>query len=95
MALVTEEQYEAFAELAEDFDCYASPDYSGRGMYGRTCLSVSGDPSNLHSFMFRAARLEGFEEIVTQPPSHDAMGLGQVQYWRGVQVEGYARDGWI
>ena len=93
--IVKEEVFEDFAELAQEYGCYASPDYSGRGMYGKTCLSVSGSTSDLHTLMYRVVRDGGeLADLLEAAPSHDAMGLGVVHYWRGIQVEGSARDGW-
>ncbi len=79
------------------------PDYSGRGMYGATCLAYTGDYPTLFSFELARtiAELNGSEADVWQvqsvleslgEPSKDSMGLGSVYYWRGIQVEGYERE---
>lgn len=92
-ASITEMQFTDFEELADSYNCSASPDYSGRGMYGATCLSVSGNDGSLHELMFAIARESELAEMLKAAPSHDSMGLGSVWYWRHIQVDGYESDG--
>lgn len=75
--------------------------YSGRGMYGRTCLAlVVDDLSDLIRWLFGVANaVDGEEPEVAEPlqelletittgrTRHDNMGLQQVFYWTNVQVQ--------
>lgn len=84
------------AELEGEFDEDFRPDYSGRGMYGKTCIGYTGE----YPFYF-AARLayllndgdemdandlvyaiEGLPECST-----DSMGRGTIYYWPAVRAE--------
>lgn len=71
--------------------------YSGRGMYGDTCLAYTGE--DLPSFLYDLA--EVLEERDSYPDeadvrdrmerigegSSDSMGRGVVHYWQSIQVE--------
>ena len=70
--------------------------YSGRGMYGMSCLGVSVDSlAEFLSDVFRAVAEENdprgtaiklSKEITGM--STDAMGRGMILYWRGIPFEG-------
>ncbi|ASU00786.2 hypothetical protein NTR1_19 [Nocardia phage NTR1] len=76
-------------------------DYSGRSMYGRTCLGYTG--SDVVLFTFRLAVLLAREEMEDGDdpdlytveeklhdlgePRADSMGRGAIFYWPGVTVE--------
>jgi hypothetical protein len=59
-------------------DSYSN-NYSGRGMYGATCFSITGNTGDLVKFL-RALPDEVGDELVD--PSTDSMGLDIVFYWR-------------
>lgn len=72
-------------------------DYSGRSMYGRTCLGYTGEDVTL--FAFRLAvelAREGEDEpdlfsveehlILLGDPRSDSMGRSVIHYWPNVQV---------
>lgn len=71
-------------------------DYSGRGMYGRTCLGYTGgDPTvfiaNVALIMLGTDSDDPWE-LVQQlaeigEPETDSMGLGRIAYWRSITVE--------
>ena len=68
------------------------PDYSGRYMYGSSCLAVVGSVSEFASFLITAAEeaaeyhvLKDFAREL-QDPSSDSMGLSTVWYWPRIQV---------
>jgi hypothetical protein len=93
MSTLTRDQ---FNELRYDFYHKVRADYSGRGMYGDTCLAYTGN--NVALFLFDLARLLTGE---TDPDAHtlrselerigtgwsDSLGLGTVHYWQGIDVE--------
>lgn len=67
-------------------------EYSGRGMYGRHCLSIVTDHHSVHSFelalqLGRAAADSGrFDEVedAISDTREDSMGLGTVIYWPSI-----------
>lgn len=75
--------------------------YSGRAMYGRTCLALVVDGiDDLIRWLFGVANAADGEEgdvaenlqelmeaITSGRTSHDSMGLQQVFYWSNVQVQ--------
>ena len=72
-------------------------DYSGRGMYGRTCLAYTGEDMILFTFRLAAelakegeddADLFTVEELLIMigDPTVDQMGRGLIYYWPNVQV---------
>lgn len=79
------------------------PDYSGRGMYGATCLGYVTDDGPAQFQLQLAKVLAGGEDKTLTvdevsdameylgSPSSDSMGLSTIYYYRGIQVEGYAR----
>jgi len=78
--------------LEERFDCYS---YSGRAMYGETCLAVNDDGRGLGEVMatiIRGAIEEGSGAKIADAVSEmrtDSMGRGTVVYFPGVAfVEG-------
>ena len=89
-------------ELIEDLG-YDTRSYSGRGMYGTTCLGVSLDKNDLQ-FMLELghAMAEHNNEIDTDTPegadedelirlpkrvSSDSMGLGSIVYFPNVEYK--------
>lgn len=91
-----------YQELAGDFDLDGEdcvrPDYSGRGMYGRTCVAYDGDEKM--RFAYRLALLvaeleeEPIENVMERmDPASDSMGLGTIWYWSWITVEGHESEG--
>jgi hypothetical protein len=64
-------------------------DYSGRGMYGRTCLGAvlenDGDALVLAIAFAEVLGAEDAIELVRRT-STDSMGRGTIHYWRHVEV---------
>ncbi|QKY79949.1 hypothetical protein PQD13_gp37 [Gordonia phage Clawz] len=76
-------------------------DYSGRGMYGKTCVGYQGPTPELFAFDL-ARQLTGeandgdtaYEWAIAirdtledlGSPSTDSMGLGRIYYWRNVTM---------
>lgn len=81
-----QEQVKKFIEALEDAD-YTPKAYSGRGMFGKSCVSVSGggDDSERPSAWDIAMELanerwDGEFDNVPEP-RQDSLGLGIVLYW--------------
>lgn len=70
-------------EAAEWCDLEFDDEYSGRGMFGATCLSVSGKEFDFAEFW---ARLPESTREELGEPSRDSMGLGIVYYWRNART---------
>jgi hypothetical protein len=69
---------EMLQDVCEDLGIEYDPYYSGRGMYGATCFSITGKTSDLVRFL-RALDDETADELVD--PSTDSMGYDIVFYW--------------
>lgn len=54
--------------------------YSGRGMYGKSCYGIVADSQ---AMMIRILMEVGLEEL--PPPELDSMGLGYIIYWPGIE----------
>lgn len=94
---LTRSEYEELTYIYdEEEELY--PDYSGRGMYGDTCLGYCGEDPAL--FVFDLAKIiasrdtesPGVEDIRDQISrlglgSKDSMGLDTIYYYRSIQVE--------
>jgi hypothetical protein len=66
-------------------------DYSGRGMYGATCIGVeSSDTAAPAAFLYLVAETLGldFLEFLGDlgPGESDSMGLSAITYWRGLTL---------
>lgn len=58
--------------------------YSGRGMYGETCLGVVISDSSIFDLMFDVYDETGYR---LPDPHTDAMGMDTIYYWPGLKVE--------
>lgn len=75
-----------FIELLYDAG-YEPVSYSGRGMYGKSCVSVHSDERGTE-FLWNLSEAINTDERVTDTPylqvsspSSDSLGLGMVYYW--------------
>lgn len=68
------------AEIAAEADGTVYRDYSGRFMFGATCVGIEGD--NL------AAILEAAGARGLRGARHDQMGKGWIVYWPHLQLPG-------
>lgn len=90
MSTITPEDYGTLEEIAYEHDLTARDDYSGRGMYGKSCIGVTGDDiGNVIRMLFE---LKDNDEdlayvLVDGRIATDSMGLSTIFYWPGVSVE--------
>lgn len=92
---LTRAEFEVLSDIHDDVRAH----YSGRGMYGDTCLGYVG--SEPHLFIFDLARLLA-ERDLDGPiyaddvrreieslsfPGTDGMGYDTIYYWRSIEVE--------
>jgi hypothetical protein len=73
----SKEEVQQFIDALEDAG-YEVTSYSGRGMYGKECVSVNGDVSEWE--IARALWFNDEHEDVPAP-RRDQLGLGIVLYW--------------
>lgn len=87
-AELTTEEYDNIVETAEQHDVEVRSDYSGRGMYGATCLAFTcDDERQAIKVMIGLARLDdGLAEELADCYRTDQLGLGIVVYFPGVEV---------
>lgn len=75
-----EEQIETLHEVADTVDGEIRSDYSGRGMYGRTCYGIEcEEPISC----IENAAMQGITGA-----NYDQLGLGNIVYWPRI------RDDW-
>jgi len=77
----TKEEVNNLIEALEEAG-YEPRSYSGRGMYGKCCVSVSGDDVSEWDIA-RALWFNNFdqEDLDIPAPRQDQLGLGIVLYW--------------
>lgn len=80
---------DAMRELAEGYELKFHHDYSGRGMYGRTCIGVEGTRENFWRFtLVMASELHEDLMIALETlPQQDSMGMDLIWYWPGVTID--------
>lgn len=71
-------------EIVENVECTLHVDYSGRGMFGKECIGVSGSEQQLWGFAL-AIGLE-MAEIFEDPPHRDSLGYDTIWYWPSITV---------
>lgn len=74
-----DEQVAAIYQVAEAIGETVSTDYSGRGMFGKTCYSIDCD--NLTECLMEVGKAN------LPVPSTDNMGKGYVVYWPDIQYK--------
>lgn len=83
----------ALAEaIADRLEVDVRTDYSGRGMYGRTCFGFVGGPRDLVKFLLELSDLlDEFDEVdgdleAWYDMSQDNMGYDTIYYWPLIHV---------
>ncbi len=63
-------------------------DYSGRGMYGKTCFGITGGLSDYVEFLLQASMVLGLDEAreMFGAPSYDSMGWDTIYYFPNVKI---------
>lgn len=99
---ISEELSSVIREVAEDCDITIHKDYSGRFMYGATCLGLSFEGSAGSLFAAFIRELEAFGEYVNEEAAEmfeamrsDNLGLGTIFYfpgWKFDESEGEDED---
>jgi len=88
-----QELAKALSEILEDigYEPYA---YSGRGMYGKTCVAVNLEDrsQSVWEIALEVCSRDGDLAYSMGAPSQDSMGLGIVVYWPNLPYEGKSDD---
>lgn len=82
---LSSEQFEAVQDQFND----VRDDYSGRGMYGATCVAVVGDAATFADFIQAVTEVTGGAVRARSLASicrQDSMGFDTVYYWPGLTV---------
>lgn len=80
-------QYAAEQVNLGDEETSVRTDYSGRAMYGRTCLGVVTDDLR-EVFRFVVALADTDCDITDERICTDSMGRSSIYYWPSVEVAG-------
>jgi hypothetical protein len=75
------------ANIYDEVSVYKN--YSGRGMYGKTCLGVVGSSDDLLKVVVAASRINPdlYDEHNMSELSQDNMGLDYIWYWRHIKED--------
>lgn len=97
---IDRDQLAEIIALAEVDPAHLHLNYRGRGMFGCTCLAVTGSVTDLALFLLAAGRVLDHDHAVELFgwPRQDSLGFGMITYWPRVTVsgEGVGRDGqWV
>lgn len=99
---ITREQLDDAVALLEDVtgqdtaeESTVRTDYSGRGMYGGTCLGLVGTTAAAAALLWALCDVTGYElpdllsELAMRDGwKEDSMGLQAIHYWPGITVTG-------
>ena len=78
---------ECLEKLADYFG-FDVRSYSGRGMYGKTCLAIVGEGINLISLGYALGEMDrDIDKYDLDNMRSDSMGLGMVYYWPNIEYE--------
>ena len=72
---------------------YRPKSYSGRGMFGKRCVSVNLDRNEETAFAANVIQVAQTRDVpavmrVIADHSKDSMGMGVVLYWRSMSADG-------
>lgn len=83
---LTDEQLVLLEDAAWDADMDFRKDYSGRGMYGKTCVGITGGLPGLVKFVqLITEQGENLAEDI-QGIASDSMGLNTIYYFPGMET---------
>lgn len=88
---------QALIRLSSSFDMDVRPNYSGRGMFGKTCLGIDTDHSafvvavNVVNAIYNMQDIDENERELlleaVEGTRQDNMGLGYIYYWCGISYD--------
>ena len=88
---------QALIRLSSSFDMDVRPNYSGRGMFGKTCLGIDTDHSAFVVAVNVVNAIHDMQDIdenerellleEVEGTRQDNMGLGYIYYWHGISYD--------
>ena len=91
--ILNKQDIELLKEFANEYDCELRTGYSGRGMYGKSCIGFVTDLSSfslgleLALFLNREDRTEMVDAFSQTRVNEDSMGLSSIIYFPSIQAE--------
>ena len=86
---------ELLEEIAREVAGRVRTDYSGRGMFGDTCIGITTTPHRLLELGAVISRLvndEALREELTRNSNTDSMGYDTIVYWARVTCSDVEED---
>jgi hypothetical protein len=96
--VLNKQDIELLKEFANEYDCKLRTNYSGRGMYGKSCIGFVTDLSpfslglELALFLNREDRTEMVDTFSQTRVNEDSMGLSNIIYFPSIQAEEQDED---
>ena len=88
---------QALIRLSSSFDMDVRPNYSGRGMFGKTCLGIDTDHSAFAVAVNVVNAIHDMQDIdenerellleAVEGTRQDNTGLGYIYYWHGISYD--------
>lgn len=88
---------QALIRLSSSFDMDVRPNYSGRGMFGKTCLGIDTDHSAFVVAVNVVNAIHDMQDIdenerelllkEVKGTRQDNMGMGYIYYWYGISYD--------
>ncbi len=88
---------QALIRLSSSFDMDVRPNYSGRGMFGKTCLGIDTDHSAFVVAVNVVNAIHDMQDIdenerellleEVEDTRQDNMGLEYIYYWHGISYD--------
>ena len=96
--ILNKQNIELLEEFANEYDCKLRTHYSGRGMYGQSCIGFVTDLSpfslglELALFLDRENKSEMIDTFSRARVNQDSMGLSSIIYFPSIQAEEQDED---
>jgi len=96
--VLNKQDIELLEEFANEYDCRLRTDYSGRGMYGQSCIGFVTDLPpfslglELALFLDRENKSEMIDIFSQARVNQDSMGLSSITYFPSIQAEEQDED---
>ena len=96
--ILNKQDIELLEEFANEYDCELRTHYSGRGMYGQSCIGFVTDLSlfslglELALFLDGKNKTELIDTFSRARVNEDSMGLSSITYFPSIQAEEQDED---
>jgi 2,3-bisphosphoglycerate-independent phosphoglycerate mutase len=87
MATLGRDEIDVIEDAAMDAGVDFRADYNGRGMYGATCIGLTGDPGDIAMALIYVSRTyPDLAERMARSMRTDNMGRDVIAYWPGMEA---------